>query len=317
MRLIAFATLLAVIAIAGCSKSPGRATSRAKPPSCLSDLLKDNHGRVLVLLLGVDGCPGTAKATEALDDYLSSKPKGVSVVRLDVPPPGETIELASDWKHQFPRYPDNGRKIASELDFFYYPTLYVFDGDGTTRYVGGCDIGRLAAMTSEILAEKPGAKKYYTLPMPAVGEQAPELAGTTLAGKAVTRGSLTKKRGLLIVFSRTSCPYSLKAIPQAQALADSFRDKGVGVVIVNQRQELVKIKPIYDRESSGLPVIWDRDGSVSKAYGVDAVPFFFLTDGRGKVIARRSFTDKAASDAINSMLGLEAGKPRFKPTEGG
>ena len=269
--LIGILTVLLVggMLLTGCSKSP----LPIRPPENLSALLNDHRGQVLILLLGMEDCPGTASATEALDEYISAKPEQVSVVRLDVPFPNETPKLTSEWKHGFPRFADSGRKIASELDFFYYPTLYVFDGQGAKRYVGGYDKDKIAAMAREILAEKPGAKKkIYTPPMPAIGQPAPAFSGNTLMGKTAARDSLLGKHGLLIIFSRTSCQFSMKEIPQFKDLADRFRDKGVGVVVVNQQEDLKTIKPVYEEKCAGVPVIWDRSGDICKSFGVDAVP---------------------------------------------
>lgn len=302
--------LIASMFVGGCSKSPAPKSTAAHPPGSLSELLKDSHGQVLVLLCGVEGCPGTAKATADLDDYLSTKPEGVSVVRLDVPPPNKTIQLAPGWNHKFPQYLDKGRKIAGELDFFYYPTLYVFDGAGDKRYSGGCDRDKVAAMVREILAEKPGAKKkIYTLPMPAVGESAPTFSGNTLEGQAATLKSLAGKHGLLVIFARTSCGFSKADMPQFKEIADSFIDKGVAVAVVNQQEELADIKPIYAEKCAGIPVVWDRSGDICKSYGVDAVPFYFLLNDHGKIVSQRSFTDASAVGSINSMLGLKTPKP--------
>jgi peroxiredoxin len=310
--------MVAGLVTAGFCKPPATKTLKIQAPSDLSSLLKDHHGRVLILLVGADGCPGTAKATTALDQYISAKPKSVSVMRLDVPLPKEMHKPTSAWKHSFPRFTDKGRKIADKLEFFYYPTLYVFDGQGMKRYAGACDKGKIARMAREILAEKPGAKKkVYTLPMPAVGKSAPAFSGKMLTGKAATRASLMKKRGLLVIFSRTSCPFSAGEIPQFKDIAGRYRDKGVGVVVVNQEEELGTIKPVYEKKCAGVPVIWDRSGDICKSYGVDAVPFFFLLNEDGKIVARRSFAHPAAVNSINAMLGLKAEKPRFKSTEGG
>ena len=253
----------------------GGAKNRREPCADLSDLLNDYHGRVLILLLGRDGCPGTAKATAALNQYVSSKPERVSVVRLNVPLPKETLKPTSDPKRPFPYFVDTGRKIAGKLEFFYYPTLYVFDGQGKQRYVGGCDKDKIATMVREILAEKPGAKKKRSIRFqcrPSANRAA--FSGNTLTGKAVTRASLTKKRGLLMLFARTSCPFSAADIPQFKDIAGRLGDKGVGVVVVNQQEELGTIKPVYEEKCAGVPVIWDRGGKICKSFGVDAVPFF-------------------------------------------
>ena len=153
--------------------------------------------------------------------------------------------------------------------------------------------------------------------MPAIGEQAPAFSGNTLSGKAVSQDSLMGKRGLMIIFARTSCRFSAEDMPQFKDIADSFLAKGVGVVIVNQQEELDAIKPMYEKKCAGTQVIWDRNGDICKSFGVDAVPFFFLLNEDGKIVNRRSFTHTAAVNSINAMLGLKTEKPRYKPTEGG
>lgn len=287
-------------------------------PDPLGSLLKAHHGRVLVLLMGRDGCSGTAKATTLLHEYASTKPQGVSIVRLDVPLLNETLKLSSEWKHPFPRSVDTGRRIADRLDFFYYPTLYVFDRQGEERYVGGCDMNKLPTMVREILAEKPGSKKkIYTQPMPAVGESAPSFTAKTLAGNSADLKSLLGKQGLLILFARTSCGFCRRELANFNNLAERFRGEGVNVVIINQGEDLDAIRPVYEKDCASMQVLWDQDGAIFKSFGVDAVPFYFLLDADGKVIGRRSFTHPAAANAINALLGQEAEKTRYKPTEGG
>lgn len=306
------------IIFSGCSLSSLSASAVRHGAGDLSALLNDHHGRVLILLLGMEGCPGTAKATIGLDEYLSSKPGKVSVVRLDVPLPGKQPATASAWDHSFPRFVDTGRRVANKLEFFYYPTLYVFDGQGYKRYVGAFDKGKVSTMVRGILAEKPGSeRRIYTPPMPAVGQQVAAFAGSTLGGDSVSQRSLMGERGLVMIFARTSCQFSAADMPQFKEIADRFRGKGVNTVIVNQQEDLDVIKPMYARKCAGVQVVWDHDGRISQSFGVDAVPFFFLVNKDGKIASRRSFTHAAAIDAINAMLGLKTGGQRFKPTEGG
>ncbi|MHB0998678.1 MAG: TlpA family protein disulfide reductase [Armatimonadota bacterium] len=304
--------------LSGCSKPSQTSSSIDKTPGDFNALLDDHHGKILILLLGRDDCPGTAKATAILDEYVSTKPGNVSVVRLDVPLPNENIALKSEWDHQFPRFLDKDRKIADELKFFYYPTLYLYDGNGENRYIGALEKSKLEIMVREISSEKPGAnKKIYTLPMPDVGKHAPAFSGNTLTGETVSYESLKGKRGLMIIFARISCPFSANEMPQFKEIADRFRAKGVNTVIINQQEELNVIKQVYEKKCKDVTVIWDNNGRICNSFGVDAVPFYFLLDKDGTVVNRRSFTHGAAVNSINAMLGLESEKSRYKPTEGG
>ncbi len=164
----------------------------------------------------------------------SKKPEGVAILRLDVPLAGEELELLEEWNHPYPRKVDTGRKLADALDYFFYPTFYVFDQDGALRYSGGCDPAKLDPMVNEILAEKPGQpKKSYNLPMPKAGEQAPAFTGTDLDDKTLTLTSLQGKKATLLVFAQTSCPYTIDALPAIQSVANVFRKHDVALVVIN------------------------------------------------------------------------------------
>ena len=284
----------------------------------LDDILAKHRGQVLVLLLGRDGCPGTAAATTVMDEYAATQPKEIAVLRLDVPLPGEALKLSPDWKHAWPRLLDEERRVAGQLDFFYYPTLYIFDREGIQRFAGGCDKDKIGLMVQEILAEQSGEKKkIYTLPQTAIGQDAPIFFARLLTGESVNLEWLTGPKGLLIFFSRTSCPFSLEQLPQVKILAGQIEEKGIRVVIINQSESVDKITPIYQKHCAGLPIIWDKDGSICQAFGVDAVPFFFLLDQDGKITQRRSFTYNAALNAVEVMLGISAEKSRFKTKAAG
>jgi peroxiredoxin len=311
------AMLLAACLGAGC-RSSAEPPAADEAPGKLSDFLAPYRGKVLVVLMGREGCPGTAKATATLDAYASASPADVVIVRLDVPLPKEDLNVAGEWKHPYPRRVDKGRRLADELEFFYYPTLYVYDRDGALRFTGGCDGARLDAMVREVLAEAPGApKNNYTLPMPAAGEQAPAFAAANLAGERVTLDALRGQQATILFFARTSCPFTVEALPSVRSLAAEYAKAGVAVAVINSGETPDAIRPVYEKHAAGVPVVVDADGRVSQAYGVDMVPFFFLLDKDGKIVKRRSFTAAAASGALGELLGLAADQSRFKPIEAG
>ncbi|HPD17673.1 MAG TPA: TlpA disulfide reductase family protein [Planctomycetota bacterium] len=294
---------------------PSRRSGRTN--AAVQALLAQHRGKVLVLLLGREDCPGTAKATAVLDAYASRKPADVALLRLEVPLPGETLQ-AGAWSHGFPRQLDAGRAIADGLGFFYYPTLYVFDREGELRFTGGYDAQRLERMVREIAEEQPGQpKKLYTLAMPPAGSLAPPFAARTLTGREAALATLRGKRATMLVFARASCPFSRQALPAIQQLADAHRSQGIAVALINQGEERERILPVYEQAAPGLPVVWDATGEISNAYGVDTVPFFFLLDGDGVIVQRRSFTLPAASSALDAILGKATAAPRYKANAAG
>ena len=323
MRSLRIILIIAIVAAVGAggyfySKHVSKASSSIQKSGELKDILASNQGNVLILLLGQEGCPGTAQATTILDEYASDKPSGVSIMRLDVPLPNKSPKDLPEWEHNFSRFIDEDRLVAKELDFFFYPTLYVFDKEGENRFAGGCEKKRIEFMVKEILSEKPGQEKgIYSLKMPPVGKPGPDFSAKTLKGETVTLNSLLGKKGLLVFFGRISCPFSVKALPQLNTIAGAFDDKGINTVIISQSEDPEAIRPVYGKHCPDMPVVLDQTGGICTAYGVDVTPFFFLLDNKGMVVKHRSFTHAAAVNSLNGMLGFAAEKTSLKSIEAG
>jgi len=270
--------------------------------------LPDHKGSVLVLLLGMPGCPGTETATVFLAGYKSAIPGGVSILRLDVPPPDGKLEPATN-NIGIPRAFDTGRVIATKLEFFFYPTLYLLDRDGVVRFAGSCEPAKVKEMVAEVAAEEPGApKKMYTPPLLALGAPMPEWSGTNLAGKAVTLASLRGEKATVLFFGAVSCPFSNKALESLPKLAKDYAGKGVSVTIVTRSAADAATRSLHAKAAPGIPVVADPMDAIGKAVcHVPAVPFFFVLDGTGKATARQPFTDAAARAALDAAGGTPAG----------
>jgi peroxiredoxin len=293
-------------------------TSKPEPPTSEetgwdgdpSTLLASHRGQVLILLVGMDACPGTAAGTPVLKDYAAQKPEGVSIVRLDVPPPGKKLQPVPGRDLPFGYAIDNERVVADELGFFYYPTFYILGPEGDVRFAGECDADRFPEMVAEILAEKPGEEKHvYTPPLPPEGTQAPAFSGTTLDGETVTLDELRGEKATVLIFAETACPFSTAAAPGMKKLQDSFADKQVAVVIINKRESADTIRPIYAERAPGMTVLVDEASEIAKAYSVTPVPFCFVLDGDAKIAKRMPYTQDAATDALNLALGLTPPPP--------
>jgi peroxiredoxin len=316
LPIILATVLLMGCAITGCS--PEQRSEEQRTTAIMQSFLAPYQGKVLLLLMGREGCPGTVKATDFLHTYSATKPDAVAILRLDVPLTGEELELSEEWDHPYPRKVDTGRQLAEALDFFFYPTFFVFDPAGEMRYSGGCDPAKLPQMVKEILAENPGQpKQSYNLPMPKAGEQAPAFTGTDLDDKTLTLTSLQGKKATLLVFAQTSCPYTIDALPAIQSVANVFRKHDVALVVINTGEEQETIQPIYSKSLSNIPVVWDKGGDISKQYGVDVSPFFFLLDQNNTVVKRGSFKAQAVTGALNTLLNRSVAAPRPASKEAG
>lgn len=303
----------AVVAMLACVCMPSCST-RTKPAGdgggpragAVPEVISRHRGKVLVILLGMPGCPGTARATEFLTEFARTKPDGVAVMRLDVPPPGETLAPTEGGSEDFPYELDADREVADRLEFFYYPTLYILDKDGHERFQGGCEPGRLEEMVAAVLAEKPGDEKHvFTPPLPAVGSAAPDFSGVDLEGKAVGLADLRGEKATLLYFGSPDCPFSAEATVLLMALVEEFGAKGAAVAIVNVGDSVDRARALYAESAPGIPVVSDPEREISEgSYGVRTVPFFYVLDASGKIAARKPFTAAAATAELAAVLGL-------------
>jgi peroxiredoxin len=275
--------------------------------------LASYRGDVLVLVIGSPTCPGTKALTKKFSDYDRGKPTGVTVMRIDVPPPGGEIKKPAQWTEAWPYHVDNSRVIAEELAFFYYPTMYILDKEGEVRYSGDWE-DAVPEYVNEILAEKPGAKKRMFSPtMLDVGEKAAYFSGTTLDQRKVSTADFSRAKATLLIFSSTTCPFSKKAVASAPKLLEEFGPKNGSVIIVDAGGNPSSIRSYYDEKTPGVPVLSDEEQTISKdKYGVQTYPFFYVFDGKGAVAHRMPYTEEAARTAMQATLGLIKGDVKIE-----
>lgn len=311
--LMLLTVLLVSVSFMGCGKEAKKkkATSMATPvkqtaklPSA-ENIIKENKGKVLVLLLGMEGCPGTEKSTKYLSEYIKTKPEGVEVYRIDVPPPNAKAlkpVTGLDLKYSV----DTSRKLADKMEFFFYPTLYILDKDGTVRFHGECEGKKVEKMVAEMLNEKPGSlKKMYTPALPEIGKTASDFTGNTLDGKKRSLKDISAGSDLnLLLFSKTTCPFSNKAVASLAGLEKQFKGKKLSITIINMGQDADEIKDFYASKTPEKCVVVDNDNAVSTGkFGVSAVPFFYLLDKNLKIVERKPYTAELAKNAMTKALG--------------
>ncbi len=117
-------------------------------------------------------------------------------------------------------------------------------------------------------------------------------------------GSLLGKI-VLIDFWATWCGPCKAAIPQTNAIAEEFADKGVVVVGVCCTRGSDKMTQTAQRHKMKYPSARDIDNTTSNAYGVQWWPFYVLVDREGKIRAA-GLAPNSLSTAVQSLLDSEA-----------
>mgnify|MGYP001608205999 CR=1 FL=1 len=286
--------------MASCAMTGGKAAVRPLP-----DLIGQNKGNVVVALLGMKGCQGTEKATAFLSEFSATKPAGVKVCRVDVPLQGRSLKRADNVGSGIDYRVDDRRTAAEWFEFFFYPTLYIVDREGVVRFAGDCEPEKVKDMVAGILSETSGApKKMYTQPLVAVNETIPDFRIPDIDNKETSLSSLCKSNGVILLFSATTCGFSVDALSDLETLEKDFKCDKLGYVIVGFGQDANAVRDVYSKKSPGATVVIDADKSISaKHFGVSAVPFFYLLDQNRVVKDRRPFVYGTAKAAVAKALG--------------
>lgn len=296
------------------STMPTTTTKKESP----EQFIFGQKGKIVVALLGIEGCPQTKISTEVLAKMSKDCSKDIVFARLDVPMQEETqFKPLTNWTYSYYQAIDIDRKVANRLEFFYYPTLYIIDRDGEVRYSGGCDKEKLKTMLSEICQEQPGTqKKIYTPPILAIGASAPLFQTKNLKDEDIELQQLLAKKPALLLFSSVSCPFSKNAAQKIPNLEKEFHGKDLTVVIIEKGTNTEVINKTYQQIKFNGIVILDSDNSISRKYGVEPVPFYFLVNKEGKITARGPYTESTARQSLNTLFEIQPPTAPPKPSTG-
>ncbi|MHC4250312.1 MAG: redoxin domain-containing protein [Planctomycetota bacterium] len=283
----------------------------------MEDPIGRHRGKVRVLLLGMPGCEATGRATAFLQDFARRVPAGAALVKLDVPPPGMQVDWGPDPDLGLEHHLDSDRSIAHRLEFFYYPTLYILDGDGEVRFQGGCEPDEVERMVEEIASETDGSPRHvYTQRSPRRGDVAPPFGGTTADGLEASLSSLRGGKATMLFFGSLWCPFSREAVAGLAQLRSGFGGQGADFAIINVGNLDPEGAAFYAEHAPGIPVVADGARHIAEAYGVRTVPFFYTVDPTGKIDAGRPFTFNVARRALQK-LGLECALAEVHAGEAG
>jgi peroxiredoxin len=180
----------------------------------------------------------------------------------------EVTTTLDDALHEKPTYPANSN--ASSFGYGGLARLVHYEGMKSAHKSPelAAAIGRLAAADKRI---ERAEDADFTLP--------------DLEGKA---WRLTSLRGkvVLVNFWATWCPPCRKELPDIQALANQFRDRGLVVLgITDEKPEVVK--PWVAEHKLTYPILLDSGRKVNTVFHVEGIPYtaIYGRDGRLKAQA--------------------------------
>jgi cytochrome c biogenesis protein CcmG/thiol:disulfide interchange protein DsbE len=147
----------------------------------------------------------------------------------------------------------------------------------------------LAAFLAAILIQMtaPAYDAVAQSAKPAVGEKALDFTLQTHDGKSLTLSKLQGKRGAVLVFFATWCPYCMAEVPEIKRFVEATRDKNVLVYGVNLQQDRRTVEKFIESDAINYRILLDTDSAVARKYGVTGIPHVIGIDAAG-VVRHRS-----------------------------
>lgn len=118
-----------------------------------------------------------------------------------------------------------------------------------------------------------------------VPHPAPRFSSMTLEGKKMGNDDF---KGKLVVlnFWATWCPPCRLEMPSMERLYQEFNGKGLEVVAINFMEREKAIKSFLKENGFTFPVLLDKNGEISRNYGVHGLPVTYLIARNGNLLAR-------------------------------
>jgi thiol-disulfide isomerase/thioredoxin len=112
--------------------------------------------------------------------------------------------------------------------------------------------------------------------------QAPGLKLSDHLGHPLDLNTL-KGKVVLVNFWATWCPPCVEEIPSLNRLQTHYRDQDVSIVSVDFRESAEEIAHFLQERPVDFPVLMDRNGQSSLAWGVFSFPSSFIIDKQGRI----------------------------------
>ncbi|WP_187775836.1 TlpA family protein disulfide reductase [Luteimonas suaedae] len=145
---------------------------------------------------------------------------------------------------------------------------------------------------------------------PAIGEEPPDLLGKTPQGEEVR---ISDRLGKVVVVSfwASWCGYCCKQLPVLEALQQAAGHERMDVVVVNFKESPRTYRTLL-RQLRKLTVTMthDRDGAISDAFGVQAVPRLFMIDRAGRLAyTHNGYSESSIQEIAEAADRLLASAP--------
>ena len=147
-----------------------------------------------------------------------------------------------------------------------------------------------------------------------------------ISGKDVSLNDAKGKNGLLVIFSCNTCPWVIAWEDRYVELAETYKDKGVGIVAINSNEKqfetvdsMEEMQAHAKEQGYNFYYTMDNGSKLASEFGATRTPHIYLFDKKDKLVYRGAIDDNARkpdkventylADAIDNMLAGSAIDP--------
>ena len=147
-----------------------------------------------------------------------------------------------------------------------------------------------------------------------------------ISGQDISLNDAKGENGLLVIFSCNTCPWVIAWEDRYVELADTYKDKGVGIVAINSNEtkfenvdSMEEMQEHAQENGYNFYYTMDKKSNLARAFGATRTPHIYLFDKKDKLVYRGAIDDNARNpdkventylaDAIDNMLAGSAIDP--------
>ena len=137
-----------------------------------------------------------------------------------------------------------------------------------------------------------------------IGMQAPDLILRNLGGN-IEGLSGFKDKVIILNFWATWCAPCLEEMPAFEKIYRRYRSQGLTVIAVSlDKGDTSKVEKFVDEHNLTFPVLLDLDGIAEKIYPSFTIPFTYVIDKKGIIVARVDGAKNWSSDETFDALDI-------------